>query len=167
MNNQFPSTAPSTDTPLGAVLAGTQQVAAAESAPVAEVAAPVAAVAEAPARDLSQFIFGEDAQGYPGGTRAVVNLFGSGCLDCKHLVEDADTDFRKCHFLKGNAHCPAAVMRIQYVGARVKWEVRAKKILAMENGVDKQNAKINYLSMVNEEIEEDTLRSYAMSLIGI
>ena len=172
MNNQFPSSAPSEDTPLGAILAGSQvdqgeQTGDTSSQPVSESADAAPQPSEVSIGDVSQFVFGEDSKEHTGGTCVVVNLFGSGCLDCSHLVEDADTDFRKCHYTKGNTHCPARVLRIQFVGARVKWEVRAKKILAMENGLDKQNAKINYLSQVNDEIEQDTLRYYAMSLIGI
>ena len=171
MNNQFPSSAPSEDTPLGAILAGAQAADQSAQAP-AETAKDLSSpqptqATDVASSDVSQFVFGEDSKDHKGGTCVVVNLFGSGCLDCAHLVEDADTDFRKCHYSKGNTHCPALVLRIQFVGARVKWEIRAKKILAMENGLDKQNAKINYLSQVNEEIDTDTLRYYAMSLIGI
>jgi hypothetical protein len=169
MENQFGNQAQQEAAPaLAAVLEGTAVHQFHAETPTAD-----AAVQQQPQQpqqadeaDVQRFVFGEDSATHKGGTCVVVNLFGSGCLDCIHLVEDADTDFRKCHFSKGNTNCPAAIMRIQFVGARVKWEAKAKKVLAMEKGTDRQNAIMAFMDEARE-IEEQGLRQYVLGLVGI
>ena len=55
-------------------------------------------------------------------------------------------------------------MRIQFVGARVKWDKKLGKIAGMEAGVSRREA---VLAMSDEarEIEDETLRNYVLDLI--
>ena len=95
-----------------------------------------------------------------------VQLFGPGCLECKHLVEDAEVDFKKCHFTMGNTHCPAAYFKLGFVGERVKWEKKVERIRALPAGVDRTNRTLALLDAVRE-IENQDLRHRILGMIGI
>lgn len=161
--SQFPSAAqpvPAPDTPLGAVLAMTQQ----PEGTVPGVAA--ADIATSPEDDTPGYHKFLDLS--EGATRkqdvAVVSLYADGCFDCKHLVEGGEVDYTKCHFTRGNVHCPAQNVRIQFVGARVRWDKKLQKLSEMEAGVTRRNAVLA-LSDEAREIEDESLRNYVLDLV--
>jgi hypothetical protein len=145
------------DTPLGAVMQSPQLDP--NAGATAEAAS--AAVAEEDTRPGYQKFLGIIEGDTPKQDTVVVDLYADGCLDCKHLVEGADTDFVKCHFSRGNVHCPAANVKIQFVGARVRWDKKIEKIEAMEAGIGRTNAQIA-MSIEAQEIEEESLRTYVL-----
>lgn len=106
-----------------------------------------------------------DSDQHKGGTCFHVELFGSGCLDCKHLVDDAEVDYKKCHFQNGNVACPAAYIRISFIGEQVKWESRVRKVQELPKGENRTNALLALIDKA-KEIESDSLRSYVMGLLG-
>lgn len=100
------------------------------------------------------------------GTCFHVQLFGSGCLDCTHLVADAEVTYKKCHFSQGNMHCPAAYFKIEYIGDRVIWEKKVSRIEAMPSGVDRTNRKLELIDAARE-IDDADLRHRVLSLLGL
>lgn len=100
------------------------------------------------------------------GTCFHVQLFGTGCLDCVSLVDGAVVEYKKCHFTQGNTNCPAAYFRIEFIGERVKWESRVKRIQGMTEGVDKTNRKLELIDDVRN-IEDGDLRQRILTMLGI
>lgn len=100
------------------------------------------------------------------GTCFHVQLFGSGCLDCVSLVDGAEVAYKKCHFMQGNLHCPAAYFRIEFIGDRVKWESKVKRIKDLPDGVDKTNRKLALLDEARN-IEEGDLRQRILTMLGL
>lgn len=45
-----------------------------------------------------------------------LGIYHMRCLRCKHLVEGATKNFKKCHYDQGNEDCPAREVRIAPVG---------------------------------------------------
>ena len=163
IETHFPAATGVADTPLAAVLQGTTQYSQAAVSP----AAPVAPAATPPTDDdipgynrFLELVEGET----PKQDSCVIQLYAEGCFDCRHLVDGASTDFAKCHFSKGNAHCPASNLRIQFVGARVKWDKKIHKIEAMEAGIARRNAQTALFDEARD-IEEESLREYVMGRI--
>ena len=95
-----------------------------------------------------------------------VQLYADGCLDCKSLVQDAQTDFKKCHFTAGNLHCPAQYFKISFIGEKVKWEKRISKIKAMPIGAERTDCMLGLIEKARD-IESDDLRTQILGLIGI
>ncbi len=95
-----------------------------------------------------------------------VQLYADGCLDCKSLVQDAQTDFKKCHFTAGNLHCPAQYFKISFIGEKVKWEKRISKIKAMPVGAERTDCMLGLIEKARD-IESDDLRTQILGLIGI
>ena len=100
------------------------------------------------------------------GTCFHVQLFGTGCLECISLVEGAEVDYKKCHFTQGNTNCPAAYFRVEFIGERVKWEGKVKRIQALDDGVDKTNRKLELLDDVRN-IEDGDLRQRLLTMLGL
>lgn len=156
LESNFPSAtdANAVASPLDAVLQGTQQPAASEQADTSEDDA---------VPGYNRFLDLSEGE-TPKADICVINLYADACFDCKHLVENADVDYAKCHFSRGNEHCPASNLRIQFVGPRVKWDKKIAKIEAMEAGIAKRNAQTALFDAARE-IEEESLREYVMSKI--
>jgi hypothetical protein len=57
-------------------------------------------------------------------------------------------------------------VKFVFVGARVKWTNKIAKIEAMEKGPDRINQKMNLIDQARE-IDDDDLRQYVMSKLGI
>lgn len=107
-----------------------------------------------------------DSPMHKDNTVYTVELFGSGCLECTHLVEDAEVEYKKCHFLQGNTACPAAYIRIGFIGERVKWENRVRKALDQPKGPGR-TARILALLDDARGIESDSLREHVLGMLGI
>lgn len=158
VDSQFPGAStpamPAPDTPLGAVLAMTQ---------TGEQPEPVDEAIEDDTPGYHRFLDLSE-----GPTRrqdvAVISMYATGCFDCKHLVDGGEIDYTKCHYSRGNTHCPAQNVRIQFVGARVKWDKKLHKLQAMEPGVTRRNAVLA-LSDEAREIEDEALRNYVLDLV--
>jgi hypothetical protein len=170
-------------TPLGAVMqtaqaagAGVEEVGAAASAETAaaggsdEVARAVeeslSGIEESSTSTNVPCIDAMDSPMHHEGIVYNIELFGTGCLECKHLVDDADVDYKVCHFSKGNMACPAAYIRIKFIGDRVKWEHRVKKLTAMPRGSDRTNRMLMLVEQA-KEIESDALREHVLQMIGL
>lgn len=155
MDQQFPSANAAPDTPLGAVM---------QSPELGQAMPPIAQQeVEDPTPGYNKFLDLQEGD-TPKQDVCIVNVYADGCFDCKHLVEGASVDYVKCHFSRGNTHCPAANIRIHFVGARVKWDKKLAKIEAMEAGIARTNAQIA-LSTEAQEIEEDNLRTYVLGKV--
>ena len=177
VNNQFPNFAAVTqaaaaaaDTPLAAVLQATQthQAAALEPADEAE---DEQALADVPVNKqvddyISRFVYAEESSIHLGGVVGVINFFGTGCLDCKHLVEGAEMDYRNCHFSKGNQNCPARSLRVQFIGERVKWESKVNKVKALPNESLERRVALRNLYDQACNIEDEGLQAHVLSLLG-
>lgn len=48
-----------------------------------------------------------------GDDNGIVEIYSADCLTCKALVPFAEKARKKCHFSRGNEHCPAQSLQIQ------------------------------------------------------
>jgi hypothetical protein len=155
--------APAADTPLGAVMQSPELGQSQTQVADAVAAATLSSEPEDTTPGYNKFLDLSEGD-TPKQDVCIVNLYADGCFDCKHLVEGAEVDYVKCHFSRGNTHCPASNIRIQFVGARVKWDKKIAKIEAMEVGIARTNAQIA-LSTEAQEIEDDSLRTYVLGKV--
>lgn len=154
------ATAEGADTPLGALQTSLAAVGEVNNAPVD------APRARLDVDDNPMLVVETGSPLHKNGTVFEVQLYGDGCLDCKHLVEGADVDYKKCHFIQGNEHCPAAYFKIVYIGDRVIWDKKVKRAKDLPQGADRTNRLLALLDEARD-IESDDLRQHIMGLIGI
>lgn len=104
-----------------------------------------------------------DVQPDDQGGQWTINLYADGCLDCSSLMQGGIEDYSNapCHFSQGNQHCPAASIKMVFVGPRV---VAIKRIRAAQAKNDTQ-AVLRQLMKLSELSEED--RAYVMRAVGI
>ena len=166
VNNQFPNfaaEAAAAETPLEAVLQATaphqQQSAAADDQENL-------GANNVDGSHIAQFFYAEESSVHKGGVAGILSLFGSGCLDCKHLVEGGEMDYRVCHFNKGNKHCPASSIKIQFVGEKVKWESKVNKVKDLPEGSMERRVAMRNLYDKACEIADESLQSHVLSLLG-
>lgn len=60
---------------------------------------------------------------------ATIEIFKPECLGCGHLVPFVDHKYKKCHFSRGNTHCPAQSVQIQ---VRIPAEEIAQRFITAE-----------------------------------
>jgi hypothetical protein len=90
-----------------------------------------------------------------------VKLYGEGCLECGHLVPSCEEKQTKCHFSNGNQFCPAASIRVAFVGQRMRYINRLKKAQAAKDA----NRVMKVLQdLENESIEDKT---YVLEQVGL
>lgn len=82
-----------------------------------------------------------------------IRLYAEGCLDCSDLVPSVENegDHPDCHFSKGNVYCPAAHLRIRFVGAQLRLISKIKKAQAKQD--------VNRISVLMTELEKLDLDS--------
>lgn len=105
-----------------------------------------------------------DSDLYHNKTGIKISLFGEGCLDCKSLVKGAEQDFKKCHFLQGNTHCPAQYFAIDFIGVQVLWESKVTKALAKEDKQERTNAILALVDKIRG-LEDDELREKLLGML--
>jgi hypothetical protein len=95
------------------------------------------------------------------GTAFEVRLYGEGCLDCAALVSSATEVQTSCHFSTGNVFCPAASLRVVFVGERMRLLSRLKK--AKANG--DTNRFISLMSSL--ESQELETKNFILRELGL
>ena len=145
------------DTPLAAIAESLSQVGATSS-----VEEPQAETVET----VLPCIQVRDSATHKNGQVYEVELFGSGCLECSHLVEDGDVEYKKCHFTMGNTACPAAFIKLTFIGERVKWDKKIDNVLGMTPDVNRRN-KLLALIDAAKEIESDALQAHVLGRLGL
>jgi len=90
-------------------------------------------------------------------TKDYLALYSTKCLQCSHLVENGKKAYAKCHFTKGNKHCPASEVRLVVVGKAVAY---ATKVLKARDAHDlKTEARL--LQYVSTQSEAFKTRFYS------
>lgn len=80
---------------------------------------------------------------------ALLEIYHSKCLRCSSLVSFATEKFKKCHFTKGNEHCPAQSVKITI---RIPVEMVVRKfIVALKTGDNQKLAKL-YSHLAEKEL---------------
>jgi hypothetical protein len=60
-------------------------------------------------------------------TKEYLGLYSAACLTCKSLVEYGTVKNKDCHYTQGNAQCPAAEVKIVFIGEAQDYALRVLK----------------------------------------
>src|ERR1700730_15176439 len=58
--------------------------------------------------------------------RISLGIYRPECLKCSHLVELGNKTYDKCHYTKGNTHCPASEVKIVVIGQALLYAGKVK-----------------------------------------
>ena len=105
--------------------------------------------------------FVEDVKDTFSGHAFEVKLYGEGCLDCGHLVPSCEAKQSVCHFSNGNQFCPAASVRVVFVGQRMRFINRLKKAQAAKDA----NRVMKVLQDLEKESIED--KTFVLEQVGL
>ncbi len=99
--------------------------------------------------------------------RFTLEIFGSGCLVCRALVEDTDLEpleeLPKCHFARGVSLCPAKYIKIRAIGEQ---RVTARKLIKAQEAGDvlKFTRLLSDLSNRDAAFQAEVLKTAGITL---
>ena len=105
--------------------------------------------------------FVEDVKETFSGHAFEVKMYGEGCLECGHLIPSCEEKQSVCHFSNGNQFCPAASVRVVFVGQRMRFINRLKKAQAAKDA----NRVMKVLQDLEKESIED--KTYVLEQVGL
>lgn len=109
---------------------------------------------------------GEEEKDLPSTVK--LEVFGSGCLECSHLVDDPElvvsSEVPPCHFKLGGSHCPARFVRITMIP---EWRLFADRLKKASDAARAGNPK-RYTKLMGELASRpEDFQSQVLTAIGL